>query len=238
MNSFDKRLLRFIREPDSNAARLFELIVLILVFYSLLTYSLETLPNLSTWMRSFLDASEVIVGTLFSVEYILRVVLSKRPLGYATSFYGVIDLFSVVPLILGIGFNGAVIRTLRVFRVFRIFKLGRYSKSAERFAKALVLVREDLVIFFMAVIILAFVASVGIYHCEHEAQPDKFQSIFHSMWWAVATLTTVGYGDIFPVTVGGKMFTSFMLACGLGIIAVPAGLIASALTKVREDECD
>ena len=96
--------------------------------------------------------------------------------------------------------------------------------------------KEEVMIFFLATLILLYFSAVGIYYFEHEAQPDHFQSIFHSLWWAVATLTTVGYGDVYPVTAGGKLFTFLILMCGLGIVAVPAGLVAAALSKVRDEE--
>ncbi|WP_411710902.1 potassium channel family protein [Legionella septentrionalis] len=96
--------------------------------------------------------------------------------------------------------------------------------------------KEELVLFLSAALIILFLAGVGIYYFENEAQPEVFSSVFHSLWWAVATLTTVGYGDIYPVTVGGKIFTFFVLVIGLGVVAVPAGMVASALSKAREME--
>ena len=117
-----------------------------------------------------------------------------------------------------------------------MLKLTRYSQAMERFAKAISYAREEIIIFFVATIIILYLASVGIYYFEHDAQPEAFRSIFDSMWWAVATLTTVGYGDVYPVTVGGKIFTFVILMCGLGVVAVPAGLISAALSKVRRDE--
>ena len=106
----------------------------------------------------------------------------------------------------------------------------------ERFKKALSYAKEEVVIFLIATVIILYLAAVGMYYFEHDAQPEAFQSIFDSLWWAVATLTTVGYGDVYPVTVGGKIFTFLILMCGLGVVAVPAGLIAAALSKVRRDE--
>ena len=107
-----------------------------------------------------------------------------------------------------------------------------------RFGKAVSYAKEEAFIFLLATIILLFLAAVGIYYFEHEAQPEQFGSIPHSLWWAVTTLTTVGYGDVYPVTVGGRFFTFFILMCGLGIVAVPAGLVAAALSKVRQSEGD
>ena len=98
------------------------------------------------------------------------------------------------------------------------------------------MIKEELIVFLIATLFLLYVSSVGIYYFENPAQPDKFSSVFHSMWWSVATLTTVGYGDVYPITVGGKIFTFFILILGLGIIAVPTGLFASALTKSIEIE--
>ena len=105
-----------------------------------------------------------------------------------------------------------------------------------RFHKALILAKEELILFFCVTLILLFFSSVGIYYFENAAQPNAFQSVFHSLWWSVVTLTTVGYGDVYPVTVGGKIFTTFVLMIGLGLVAVPTGLIASALSAAREME--
>ncbi len=107
-----------------------------------------------------------------------------------------------------------------------------------RYHKAFLIAKEELVLFGTASMIVFYLASVGIYYYENEAQPEVFASVFHSMWWAVATLTTVGYGDIYPITAGGKVFTFIVLLIGLGFVAVPTGLFASALSKAREDDSD
>ena len=106
----------------------------------------------------------------------------------------------------------------------------------KRFGKAIAVAREEAILFMLATTILLYLAAVGIYYFEHEVQPEAFSSIPHSLWWAVATLTTVGYGDVYPVTAAGKIFTFVILMLGLGIVAVPAGLVASALSQVRKDE--
>lgn len=128
------------------------------------------------------------------------------------------------------------LRMFRIFRVFRAFKLIRYNKALSRFHTAYKIVKEELVLFFMVTLMLLFLVSAGIYAFENEAQPDVFKSVFHSAWWAVVTLTTVGYGDVYPITIGGRIFTFFVLMIGIGIIAVPAGLIGTALSKAREIE--
>jgi len=121
-----------------------------------------------------------------------------------------------------------------LLRLFRVFKLVRYSKAIQRFHRAFVIAREELVLYFAVTLLLLYMAAVGIYFFENKAQPDVFTSVPHSLWWAVATLTTVGYGDVYPITAGGRLFTFLVLIIGLGVVAVPAGLVASALSKARE----
>jgi voltage-gated potassium channel len=122
----------------------------------------------------------------------------------------------------------------RVFRVLRSFKLNKYNKALHRFKIAFKLVKEELILFLIVIAILLFIVSAGIYFFENKAQPEVFKSIFHSSWWSVVTLTTVGYGDVYPITVGGKIFTFFVLLIGVGVITVPAGLVATSLSKARD----
>jgi len=128
------------------------------------------------------------------------------------------------------------VRAFRFLRLFRAFKIVRYSKAIRRFHRAFVIAKEELVLFVIVTLMLMYFSAVGIYYFENETQPEKFASVFHSLWWSVATLTTVGYGDIYPVTVGGRIFTFCVLLIGLGIVSVPAGLVASALSKARAME--
>ena len=123
-----------------------------------------------------------------------------------------------------------------MLRLARILKLTRHQKAIQRFGKAIYVAKEELVVFTFASLILIFLAAVGIYYFEHSVQPDKYRSIFDCLWWAVATLTTVGYGDIYPITIGGRMFTFAILLVGLGLVAVPTGIVASALSSVRDKE--
>ena len=134
---------------------------------------------------------------------------------------------------------GADLRSVRVFRLLRLFrllKLVRYSKAVRRFHIALNIAREELILFGTVSFIMLYLSAVGIYFFENEAQPMHFASVFHSLWWATTTLTTVGYGDVYPVTLGGRCFTFVVLLVGLGIISIPAGIVASALAKAREIE--
>ena len=142
---------------------------------------------------------------------------------------------AILPFYLTFVIDLRAVKAFRLFRLLRLLKLARYNKTLDKFQKALHNAKEEFVVFFILTIIMFYLASVGIYYFENEAQPEAFRSIFDSMWWAVATLTTVGYGDIYPITVGGKIFTTFMLLIGLGIVGIPAGIVAAALSEVNKN---
>jgi len=229
-------LRKIVQESDTVPGRIFDIAVLVLIAISIVSLSIETLPDLSPRLKHLLFSLEIGITILFTLEYGLRIATAPSKWRYIFSFYGLIDLIAIAPFYLLLGIDLYALRAFRLLRIFRILKLARYSRTMERFGKALAEVREEAVIFFMATAVLLYISAAGIYHFEHEAQPEAFRSIFHSIWWAVATLTTVGYGDVYPVTAGGKAFTFLILMCGLGIVAVPAGLISSALSKVRREE--
>jgi voltage-gated potassium channel len=213
-----------------------ELFIQGLILFSLLTFSLETLPNLSEKERHWLYISEIVTIGIFTIEYLTRLILSKRKLSYIFSFFGIIDLIAFLPFYIGLGIDLRSLRAVRFVRLLRLFKMARYSKAMQRFHRAFVISKEEIILFFFSACIMLYLAGVGIYYCEHEAQPKVFASVFDGLWWAVATLTTVGYGDCYPVTAGGKIFTFFILLIGLGIISVPTGMVASALSKARAME--
>ena len=202
----------------------------------LIAFSIETLPNLPDWIVDILKSFEIFCIYIFLVEYFLRVFVAKKPFKYIFSFYGIIDFLAIAPYFLSSFIDLRFLRAFRIFRIFRVLKLVRYNKAIRRLGIAAKEVKEEVTLFLIATLILIFIVSAGIYFFEHEAQPDKFQSIFHSMWWTIVTLTTVGYGDVYPITAGGKIFTFFILILGLGIVTVPAGLVASSLSKAREIE--
>jgi voltage-gated potassium channel len=213
-----------------------ENILQIVIVYSIITLTLETLPDLSLSQRRFFEISEVVCVSIFSVEYLTRLFKSSDKLKFVFSFMGVIDLISILPFYLNLGSGSRALRIIRLFRIFRLLKLARYNKAISRFHQAFISVKEELVLFFLASFFLIYLVSVGIYYFENEAQPQAFQSIIHSFWWSVVTLTTVGYGDVYPVTTGGKIFTFFVLMIGVGIITIPAGLIATAMMKMRNED--
>lgn len=216
--------------------RSFEMFIQGLIIINLLSFSLETLPNLSDSDKSMLIWIEGITLSIFTMEYIMRIAASPNKRKFIFSFYGLVDLISILPLFL-LGFtNNTIVRGLRLFRFFRILKMTRYTKAMIRFKKALLSAKEGIVIYITFSFLVLYFAAIGIFYFENPAQPDKFTSIFDSIWWAVCTLTTVGYGDIYPITVGGRVFTIAVLMVGLGVVAIPTGLLASALTKITEDK--
>lgn len=232
------QIKRIVEETDTVGGKVFDLFFQSLIVFSLVTFSIETLPDLPPPLRSFLYWAEVVTVILFTIEYVLRLAVASHPLRFATSFFGVIDLLAIAPFYLSLGVDLRTIRAFRLLRLFRALKLVRYSRAIRRFRLALSIAKEELVLFGATSVIVLYLAAVGIYVFEHEAQPDVFTSVFHSLWWAVTTLTTVGYGDTYPITVAGKCFTFLVLVVGLGVVAVPAGLVASALSRARSIELE
>jgi len=225
-----------IDESESKIGVVFSYFIQALIVLSLVTFSLDTLPDLSASAREILDIIEAVTVGIFTVEYLLRIFTAEKRIRFIFSFLGLVDLISILPFYIATGLDLRSLRVFRLFRLVRILKLVRYNAAIKRFHKALVIAKEELILFVFVALILLFLSAVGIYYFENAAQPDNFKSIFHSLWWAVVTLTTVGYGDVYPITLGGKAFTFFVLIIGLGVVAVPTGIIASALTKVLEDE--
>ena len=230
------RLLEAVRNHDSRDGRIFDYTIIALILISIITLSIETIPGLTRETLAVLRFTEIAITIVFTFEYLIRVIASEKKSSYIFSFYGIVDFIAILPFYLSLGFDLRGLRAFRLFRLVQLFKLTRYSRAMEKFGKAIVIVREEVVLFLGATAILLFLSAVGIYYFENAAQPDNFKSIPHSLWWAVATLSTVGYGDVYPITVGGKVFTFAILMIGLGIVAVPAGLVASALSEVRRNE--
>ena len=232
-----KEKVRIIIEDNTSPkGKVFDYFIQILILLSLIAFTIETLPNNSIYTIDVLNAFELICVIIFTIEYLLRIFVSKKPFRYIFSFYGVIDLLAILPFYLRGAYDLRALRAFRIFRIFRALKLIRYNKALNRFHIAAKIVKEEMILFFIVTAIFIFLASAGIYFFENKAQPELFSSVIHSGWWAIATLTTVGYGDVYPITMGGKIFTFFILLIGVGVVTVPAGLVASALSKAREIE--
>ena len=227
---------KIIEQNDTKEGRIFDLTIQSIIFVSLVSFSIETLPNLSKKARDTLNFIEIITVAIFTIEYLLRIIVADRKLRFIFSFYGIIDLLAILPFYVASGIDLRAIRVIRLMRLLRAFKLVRYSKAIRRFHRAFIIAKEEMLLFIFITCILLFFSATGIYYFENEAQPENFKSIFHCLWWALATLTTVGYGDVYPITIGGRIFTFFILMIGLGVVAVPPGLIATALSKARMEE--
>lgn len=207
-----------------------------LIVLSVLSIGLETLPNLPDWAHHAFWIEEIVVVAIFTVEYLLRIAIARNPWRYIFSFWGAIDLLAVLPFYFGLAGDFRGVRAFRLVRLLRLLKLAHYSAAANRMVGSLRLIVPELVIFAVVAATITYLCAFGIYVFEHDAQPEKFASVFHAMWWAAITLTTVGYGDVVPVTLGGRIFTMLMLFVAIGVVAVPTGLVASALSHFREEE--
>ncbi|HEX5830233.1 MAG TPA: ion transporter [Gemmatimonadaceae bacterium] len=227
------RLYRIIFEADTHEGRLFDLVLIAAIVVAVGIVLLETLPSLAPPVRARLRQAEWVVTVLFTVEYVLRLLSVRRPLKYATSFFGVVDLLSFLPsyasLFLPGGHYFAVIRILRLLRIFRILKLSRFLTEASVLTRALRASLYKIVVFLLTVVTLVVVIGALMYMVEGPAH--GFDSIPRGMYWAVVTLTTVGFGDIYPSTPMGQFLASLVMILGYGIIAVPTGIVSVELAQ-------
>lgn len=228
MRQYIKRIVEF---NDNRASKIFAIFIQCLILLSIVTFSIETIPHLNPQVKTILYGIEVFCVSVFTIEYILRIYVADSKPRFIFSFFGIIDFLAILPFYLSFGIDLRSLRALRFLRLFRILKLVRYNRAMIHFTTAIKSAKEEILLFLFITLILIYFSSVGIYYFENEAQPDNFSSVFDSLWWAIVTLTTVGYGDVYPITVGGKVFTFFILLIGLGIVAIPTGIISSALTK-------
>ena len=207
----------------------------IVIIISLALTTAETLPSLKAHQH-FFDISETFTASLFLIEYLLRIKSAKNKTKFIFGAEGIMDLIAFLPsLLMFTNIDLRSIRVIRIFRIARIFKFARYSKSLDRLTSAFKDIKMELIVFSTISLAIIYISSVGIYYFENSAQPEHFKSIPHCFWWSIVTLTTVGYGDAYPVTLGGKIFTSILLILGLGIISIPSALLASALSKKRNE---
>jgi voltage-gated potassium channel len=213
----------------------FQALIQAAIALSCIAFTLETMPELSPYQAHF-EVADRVFTIIFIVELLVRIVVVPKPLAYLTSFFGVVDLLAVLPGLVGI--NSKALRAVRLIRLLKLLRDERANRAMARLHGALTDVKNELFVFGFIAFLVLYLAAVGIYFCEHEAQPKVFNSIPTAMWWALATLTTVGYGDAYPVTGLGKIFAGVVILLGVGIVAIPTGLFASALTKNRAQGAD
>lgn len=227
------KLHEIIYEADTKAGKLFDVVLLWLIICSIILVMLESVKELDAKYHTFFDVSEWIITILFTLEYIARIISVKKPKEYVFSFYGIIDLLSTIPKYLSIIFGGThalvALRALRLMRVFRILKLVQFIGEANKLTKALKTSRYKIFVFISAVIVLCIIIGTFMYLIEGES--NGFTSIPRSIYWAIVTLTTVGYGDIAPQTAFGQLIASFVMILGYGIIAIPTGIISAEFSR-------
>lgn len=239
-SKWKKKLFHIIFEADTFAGKLFDVILLIAIFMSLLVVILESVKDLKSNYFQFFKYAEWTFTIFFSIEYLLRIIIVKRPKKYIGSFFGIIDFISILPSLIGFFFVGAqsfmIIRGFRLLRIFRIFKLTKYLGEASQLSSALRASRNKITIFIGTVIIIVTVLGAVMYIIEPEE--SGITNIPKGIYWAVVTLTTVGYGDIAPITPMGQILASFVMILGYGIIAVPTGIVTSEMSKQRDMPSD
>lgn len=224
------------------AGKLFDIILLVVIVYSIIIVMMESVPRLDAKYHNFLNTSEWVVTILFSIEYILRIVCIKRPSKYIFSFFGIIDLLSTVPKYLSYFLIGSqyltAFRALRLLRVFRILKLVRFVGESNNLVKALRASRTKIFVFVFFVLVVSVLLGTLMYLIE--GPEHGFNSIPHSVYWTIVTLTTVGYGDISPETPLGQLIATLIMIIGYGIIAVPTGIVSAeyASSKGKNKEID
>jgi voltage-gated potassium channel len=232
-NEFRERLHRIIYQSDTRAGRLFDMCLLVLILLSILSVVLESVAEIRERYFIYIRVAEWVFTALFTIEYILRIYSSPRPAKYVFSFYGLIDLIAVLPAYISLVFAGAhyivVVRAFRLLRVFRILKLSRFLREGNVLVSALKNSSYKITVFLTAVVTLVTIVGTLMYLIEGEA--GGFTSIPISVYWAIVTITTVGYGDISPQTPLGQLLASVLMVIGYGIIAVPTGIVSVEIAK-------
>jgi voltage-gated potassium channel len=227
------KLHEVIFEADTRAGRFFDLVLIWSIVISVLAVMLDSVGAIRLQHGRLLTGIEWFFTILFSIEYLLRLTCIGKPLRYATSFFGIVDLLAIAPTYLSLIFPGSqyllVIRVLRVLRIFRVLKLVQFIHEANTMVRALRASSRRILVFFSTVVALVIIFGSVMYLVEGE--PNGFTSIPRSIYWAIVTMTTVGYGDISPNTALGQAIAAVVMILGFAIIAVPTGIITSEMTR-------
>lgn len=231
--SWRHRLHEIIYEADTSMGRLFDVLLLILILLSVLLVCLESVPSINAQYQELFNVIEWGITFIFTVEYLLRLIAVHKPLNYVFSFYGIIDLLSTLPKYISLFMVGTqsliALRALRLLRIFRILKLTRYIGASNTLAKALIASRAKIGVFLFSVLILCIIFGTVMYLIESDT--SGFTSIPRSIYWCIVTLTTVGYGDIAPITPLGQFIAALIMVLGYGIIAVPTGIVTAEINE-------
>ena len=238
LKNWKEKVHEVIYEADTPAGKLFDVILLLVILLSILLVMLESIESIGTKYAYILDVAEWVITILFSIEYLARIISVEKPKTYVFSFYGIIDLLSTIPKyisLFALGTHSLVaLRALRLLRVFRILKLTRFIGESANFGKALKRSRAKIAVFISFVIVLCIILGTVMYLVESN-EGSGFTSIPRSVYWAIVTLTTVGYGDIAPITALGQFIASLIMILGYGIIAIPTGIVTSEMSKSEKE---
>lgn len=232
---FKAKLYRIVFEADTPAGKAFDIILLIAILFSIVFVMLESMSSVNERFGRELRIAEWAVTGIFSLEYILRLYIVKQRYRYVFSFFGIVDFLSILPYYLSLFIPGThgltVIRSLRLLRIFRILKLSRYVSESRIIISALKASKHKIGVFLFSVLMLVTILGTIMYLIE--GSENGFSSIPQGIYWAIVTLTTVGYGDITPGTDLGKLISSLVMILGYAIIAVPTGIVTSEITRAR-----
>jgi len=233
VNDWKSRLHEIIYEADTPVGKWFDIVLCILILFSIALVLLESIASFDQKYHEFLYISEWIVTVLFSIEFICRCLSVKKPHKYVFSFYGIIDLLSTIPLYLSFIIPGSsvliVIRAMRLLRIFRILKMVKFIGEARKLRKALLDSRTKIAVFIFAILVISVIIGAVMYLVEGEEA--GFTSIPKGIYWTIVTMTTVGFGDMVPLTPLGQFISAIVMVMGYGIIAVPTGIVSAEFSK-------
>lgn len=228
-----ERLHTVIFEADTSGGKLFDILLLVAIAASIVVVMLDSVASIHERHQDALNGAEWVFTLLFTVEYVLRLLCVKRPWRYAVSFFGVVDLLAILPTFISLLVPGSesllVIRSLRLLRVFRIFKLARFLSEASALRRAVWASRAKITVFITVILTAVIIMGSAMYLIEGE--DSGFTSIPQSMYWAIVTMTTVGYGDIAPVTPLGKTIAAIIMVLGYSMIIIPTGILSAEMVQ-------
>jgi voltage-gated potassium channel len=233
-----EKLHEIIFEAETPEGKLFDIVLLVMIFLSIVIVMIETIPGISRDFKHILFVAEWVITLFFTIEYILRLYCVYSPVKYAKSLFGIIDLISILPSYLVFFFPGAhsfmIVRGLRLLRVFRIFKLDNFLHQGNMIMSALKASQPKISIFMFFILLVVCIFGSVMYLVEHNVN-EGFDSIPRAIYWCIVTITTVGYGDISPVTSFGQFIASLIMITGYAVIAVPTGIVTSALIQQPQE---
>ena len=238
--SFKQKVHEIIFEADTVTGKLFDVILLAAILLSIIGVMLESVDEIDKKYHELIMAFEWGFTILFTIEYFFRIYAVNRPFKYIFSFMGIVDLLAIIPTYLIFIFPAAhslsVIRAIRLIRIFRIFKLSRYLRGAHTMQIALRSSRPKIIVFLLSIMLLVIILGTLMYIIESSVRTNGFENIPNSIYWSIITLTTVGYGNIVPMTILGKIVASFIMILGYGIIAVPTGIVTAEFSRKRKEK--